>query len=99
MSRRPPESQLTVTIFPYNDALPIWEGMPAIEESICAGVPINVTLLFSTEQYMAAAEAYLRGIERRIEAGLDPKVGSVASLFISRWDKGSADQLPDELHN
>src|SRR3546814_4330957 len=64
-----------------------------------AGVPINVTLLFSTEQYMAAAEAYLRGIERRIEAGLDPKVGSVASLFISRWDKGSADQLPDELHN
>src|SRR3546814_558592 len=75
------------------------EGIPAIEESIFAGVPINVTLLFSTEQYMAAAEAYLRGIERRIEAGLDPKVGSVASLFISRWDKGSADQLPDELHN
>src|SRR3546814_3311953 len=70
------------------------EGIPAIEESIFAGVSINVTLLFSTEQYMAAAEAYLRGIERRIEAGLDPKVGSVASLFISRWDKGSADQLP-----
>src|SRR3546814_5911446 len=67
--------------------------------SSCAGVPINVPLLFSTEQYMAAAEAYLRGIGRRIEAGLDPKVGSVASLFISRWDKGSADQLPDELHN
>lgn len=75
------------------------EGIPAIEESIFAGVPINVTLLFSTEQYMAAAEAYLRGIERRIEAGLGPVVGSVASLFISRWDKGSADQLPEELHN
>src|SRR3546814_1724447 len=75
------------------------EGIPAIEESIFAGVPINVTLLFSTEQYMAAAEAYLRGIERRIAAGLDPKVGSVASLFISRWDKGSADQLPAELQN
>src|SRR5690606_5870808 len=75
------------------------EGVPAIEESIFAGVPINVTLLFSTEQYMAAAEAYLRGIERRIEAGLDPKVGSVASLFVSRWDKASADQLPEELHN
>jgi transaldolase len=75
------------------------EGVPAIEESIFAGVPINVTLLFSTEQYMAAAEAYLRGIERRIEAGLDPVVGSVASLFVSRWDKASAEQLPDELHN
>lgn len=75
------------------------EGVPAIEESIFAGVPINVTLLFSTGQYKAAAEAYLRGIERRIEAGLDPKVGSVASLFISRWDKASAKQLPEELHN
>ena len=62
------------------------EGLPAIEESIFAGVPINVTLLFSREQYVAAAEAYLRGIERRIAAGLNPDVGSVASLFISRWD-------------
>lgn len=75
------------------------EGIPAIEESIFNGVPINVTLLFSTAQYQAAAEAYLRGIERRIEAGLDPVVGSVASLFISRWDKASADRLPAELHN
>jgi transaldolase len=75
------------------------EGVPAIEESIFNGVPINVTLLFSTDQYLAAAEAYLRGIERRIEAGLDPVVGSVASLFISRWDKASAEQLPEELHN
>ena len=75
------------------------EGIPAIEESIFNGVPINVTLLFSTAQYLAAAAAYLRGIERRIEAGLDPVVGSVASLFISRWDKASADQLPAELHN
>ena len=61
-------------------------GLPAIEESIFAGVPINVTLLFSREHYLAAAEAYLRGIERRIAAGLDPRVGSVASLFVSRWD-------------
>lgn len=75
------------------------EGVPAIEESIFAGVPINVTLLFSMQQYVAAADAYMRGIERRIEAGLDPVVGSVASLFISRWDKASAEQLPDELHN
>jgi len=73
--------------------------VPAIEESIFNGVPINVTLLFSTAQYLAAAEAYLRGIERRIEAGLDPVVGSVASLFISRWDKASAELLPTELHN
>ncbi len=75
------------------------EGVPAIEESIFLGIPINVTLLFSRDQYQAAAEAYLRGIERRIEAGLDPKVGSVASLFISRWDVASNKQLPDELHN
>ncbi|MGY0559468.1 transaldolase [Luteimonas sp. A277] len=75
------------------------EGVPAIEESIFAGVPINVTLLFSMQQYVASADAYMRGIERRIEAGLDPVVGSVASLFISRWDKASAEQLPDELHN
>ena len=63
------------------------EGVAAIEESIAAGVPVNVTLLFSPEQYLAAANAYMRGIERRIAAGLDPKVGSVASMFISRWDK------------
>jgi transaldolase len=75
------------------------EGVKAIEESIFNGVPINVTLLFSKVQYLAAAEAYLRGIERRIEAGLSPVVGSVASLFVSRWDKASADQLPEELHN
>ncbi|MGY1529827.1 transaldolase [Luteimonas sp. A649] len=75
------------------------EGVSAIEESIFAGVPINVTLLFSMQQYVAAADAYMRGIERRIEASLDPVVGSVASLFISRWDRASAEQLPDELHN
>ncbi|HXD41308.1 MAG TPA: transaldolase [Ramlibacter sp.] len=74
-------------------------GVPAIEQSICAGVPINVTLLFSREQYLAAAQAYLRGIERRIEAGLDPKVESVASLFVSRWDVAVKDQLPPRLHN
>jgi transaldolase len=75
------------------------EGVPAIEEAIFAGIPINVTLLFSCAQYLAVAEAYMRGIERRIEAGLDPKVGSVASLFISRWDVASNKQLPAELHN
>jgi len=75
------------------------EGIPAIEEAIFLGIPINVTLLFSCEQYLAAAEAYLRGIERRFEAGLDTKVGAVASLFISRWDVASNKQLPDELHN
>src|SRR5262245_5665561 len=67
------------------------EGLPAIEEAIFAGVPINVTLLFSREHYVAAAEAYLRGIERRIEAGLNPYVGSVASVFISRWDVAVAE--------
>jgi transaldolase len=75
------------------------EGRPAIEEAIFAGVPINVTLLFSREDYLGAAEAYLRGIERRIEAGLDPRVGSVASLFISRWDVAVKDELPEELRN
>ena len=75
------------------------EGVPAIEESIFAGVPINVTLLFSREQYLASAEAYLRAIERRIAAGLDPRVASVASVFISRWDKAVADKVPVELHN
>ncbi len=75
------------------------EGVPAIEESIFAGVPINVTLLFSREQYLAVAEAYMRGIERRIEAGLDPKVASVASVFISRWDVAVQDEVPEEMHN
>lgn len=74
-------------------------GIPAIKESIFAGVPINVTLLFSCEQYLAAAEAYLRGIERRIDAGRDPRVGSVASLFISRWDKAVGDKVPGKLRN
>jgi transaldolase len=75
------------------------EGIPAIEEAIFLGIPINVTLLFSCGHYLAAAEAYMRGIERRIDAKLDPQVGSVASLFISRWDVASNKQLPDELHN
>jgi len=75
------------------------EGLPAIEESIFAGIPVNVTLLFSREQYLAAAEAYMRGIERRIEAGLNPYVGSVASLFISRWDVAVADTAPDALRD
>lgn len=75
------------------------EGVPAIEESIFAGVPINVTLLFSREQYEASAEAYLRGIERRLEAGLDPRVASVASLFVSRWDKAVGGKVPAELRN
>jgi transaldolase len=75
------------------------EGLPAIEAAIFAGVPINVTLLFSLEQYVAAAEAYLRGIERRIEAGLDPAVASVASLFVSRWDVATAGKTPAQLSN
>ncbi len=74
-------------------------GIAAIEASIAAGVPVNVTLLFSREQYLAAAEAYLRGIERRIAAGLDPKVGSVASLFVSRWDVAVKDEVPAALRN
>jgi transaldolase len=74
-------------------------GLEAIEESIFAGTPINVTLLFSTEQYLGAAEAYMRGVERRIEAGLDPAVPSVASIFVSRWDVAVADEAPDELRN
>ena len=69
-------------------------GIPAIEEAIFAGVPINVTLLFSREQYIAAAEAYMRGIERRIAAGLDPTVASVASIFVSRWDVAVKDKVP-----
>ena len=74
-------------------------GVKAIEASIFAGVPINVTLLFSCEQYLAAAGAYMRGIERRIAAGLDPKVESVASLFVSRWDVAVQDQVPAEWRN
>ena len=75
------------------------EGIPAIEEAIFAGVPINVTLLFSREQYLAAAEAYIRGIERRVTAGLNPHVESVASLFVSRWDAAVAGKLPEALEN
>ena len=75
------------------------EGLPAIEEAIFAGVPVNVTLLFSREQYVAAAEAYLRGIERRIAAGLNPDVGSVASMFISRWDVAVTGKVPENLRN
>jgi transaldolase len=75
------------------------EGLPAIEEAIFAGIPINVTLLFSREQYLAAAEAYLRGVERRIERGLAPSVGSVASVFISRWDVAVADKVPEPLRD
>src|SRR6202521_743427 len=75
------------------------EGLPAIEEAIFAGIPINVTLLFSSEQYAAAAEAFLRGVERRITAGLNPNVGSVASVFISRWDAAVAGKVPDKLQN
>ncbi len=75
------------------------EGLPAIEAAIFAGVPINVTLLFSREQYVAAAGAYLRGVERRIEAGLNPAIASVASLFVSRWDVAVAERLPGELTN
>jgi len=74
-------------------------GIVAIEELIFAGVPINVTLLFSHKQYLAAAEAYLRGIERRIEAGLDPQIASVASLFISRWDTAVNDKVPANMRN
>ena len=73
------------------------EGIPAIEEAIFAGVPVNVTLLFSRDHYVAAAEAYIRGIERRVAAGLNPHVGSVASVFVSRWDSASADKVPVEL--
>src|ERR1700755_1716354 len=75
------------------------EGLPAIEESIFAGVPVNVTLLFSREHYLAAAEAYLRGIQRRIAGGLNPNVGSVASVFVSRWDAAVAKEVPAQLRN
>ncbi len=75
------------------------QGLPAIEEAIFAGIPINVTLLFSREHYVAAAEAFLRGIERRIDAGLNPQVGSVASVFVSRWDAAVASKVPENLKN
>jgi transaldolase len=75
------------------------EGLPAIEESIYAGIPVNVTLLFSAEQYLAAADAYLRGVERRIQSGRSPVVGSVASIFVSRWDKAVAGQVPENLRD
>jgi transaldolase len=75
------------------------QGLPAIEEAIFAGIPINVTLLFSREHYVAAAGAFLRGIERRIEAGLKPSVGSVASVFVSRWDSAVKGKVPAELTN
>ncbi|MRX08515.1 transaldolase [Pseudoduganella sp. FT25W] len=75
------------------------EGVKAIEEAIFAGIPVNVTLLFSREQYLAAEEAYLRGVQRRVDAGLDPKVASVASLFVSRWDTAVKDKVPAELKN
>jgi transaldolase len=75
------------------------EGLPAIEEAIFAGIPVNVTLLFSREQYLAAADAFMRGIERRIAAGLKPDVASVASLFVSRWDGAVAGKVPASLNN
>src|SRR5215469_6208577 len=75
------------------------EGLPAIEEAIFAGIPINVTLLFSYNQYLAAADAFMRGIERRIEAGLNPNVASVASIFVSRWDAAIASKVPEALRN
>ena len=75
------------------------QGLPAIEEAIFAGVPINITLLFSREQYLAANDAVLRGLERRIAAGLNPDVSSVASVFVSRWDVAVAHKVPDRLRN
>jgi transaldolase len=75
------------------------EGLTAIEEAIFAGIPVNVTLLFSAEQYLAAAGAFLRGVERRIAAGLNPNVDSVASVFVSRWDAAVKTKVPAELHN
>jgi transaldolase len=75
------------------------EGLPAIEEAIFSGVPVNVTLLFSREHYLAAAGACIRGVERRIESGLNPRVASVASIFISRWDTAAAGKAPPDLAN
>jgi transaldolase len=75
------------------------EGLPAIEEAIFAGIPVNVTLLFSREQYLAAADAHLRGVERRIEAGLNPAIASVASIFVSRWDVAVTEKVPQSLRD
>src|SRR5208337_3490971 len=75
------------------------EGLPAIEEAIFAGIPVNVTLLFSDDQYLGAADAFMRGVERRIDARLNPDVGSVASIFISRWDVAVAGKVPEALNN
>jgi transaldolase len=75
------------------------EGLPAVEEAVFAGVPVNVTLLFSREHYVAAAEAYLRGLERRVAAGLTPDVASVASVFVSRWDVAVMGRVPEELRD
>ena len=75
------------------------EGLPAIEDAIFCGIPVNVTLLFSREHYLAAAEAFLRGIERRLESGLNPNVGSVASVFVSRWDAAVVHKVPAALRN
>jgi transaldolase len=75
------------------------EGLPAITEAIASGIPVNVTLLFSADHYLAAADAYLKGVERRIADGLDPAVGSVASVFMSRWDRATATQVPADLAN
>src|SRR5574337_1083809 len=75
------------------------EGLRAIEETIYSGIPVNVTLLFSREQYIASAEAYLRGIDRRVQEGLTPRVGSVASVFVSRWDAATASKIPETLRN
>jgi transaldolase len=75
------------------------QGVPAIEAAIFAGVPVNVTLLFSREQYLAVASAYMRGLERRLAAGLDLRIGSVASLFVSRWDRAVSEKVPPELRN
>jgi len=74
-------------------------GVPAIEAAVFAGVPVNVTLLFSREQYLVVAAAYMRAIERRIAAGLDPRINSVASVFVSRWDRAVADKVPQDLAN
>lgn len=76
------------------------QGLRAVEEAIFAGVPVNVTLLFNDDHYRACADAYMKGVERRVEAGLDPAVGSVASVFVSRWDTAhESTEQPDELHN
>src|SRR5262249_54888782 len=75
------------------------EGLPAIEEATFRGVPVNVTLLFSPDQYVAAADAYLKGLERRVEAGLSPDIRSVASVFISRWDAAVSEKVSDSLKN